>query len=220
MANSMLEKRKYTFTVEGETEMWYLNWLKDTINSEVNRKCNVSIDVKVQQSPIAFVKTITKLSTPKVTHLCDLESNIKEHSDNFKNVLSELKKASKQKNIQYCLGYSNFSFELWIVLHKINCGSFCDRTKYISCINKAYNKKYKNLREYKQEDEFKKCLAQLNLSDVKRAIVRAENIMKEKEELNCIKTQYKGFKYYTDNPALSIHLAIKEILVDCGLYKK
>ena len=218
MANSMLETRKYTFTVEGETEMWYLNWLKDMINSEGQRKFNVSIEVKVQQSPIDFVKKITKLSTPKVTHLCDLESNSKEHSDNFKNVLSELKNSSKQKKIQYCLGYSNFSFELWIVLHKIKCGSFCDRTKYIACINKAYNKKYKNLREYKQESEFKKCLSQLNLSDVKKAIERAEQIMKEKKDLDCRKIQYKGFVYFIDNPSITVHLAIKEILADCGLY--
>ena len=27
-----LETRKYTFTVEGETEQWYLLWLGDQIN--------------------------------------------------------------------------------------------------------------------------------------------------------------------------------------------
>ena len=27
-----LETIKYTFTVEGETEQWYLEWLRDQIN--------------------------------------------------------------------------------------------------------------------------------------------------------------------------------------------
>jgi len=28
----MKENRKYYFTVEGETEKWYLQWLQDTVN--------------------------------------------------------------------------------------------------------------------------------------------------------------------------------------------
>ena len=28
------ETRKYYFSVEGETEHWYLNWLQNTINAE------------------------------------------------------------------------------------------------------------------------------------------------------------------------------------------
>lgn len=29
--NGMLEIRKYTFSVEGETERWYFEWLRDVI---------------------------------------------------------------------------------------------------------------------------------------------------------------------------------------------
>ena len=47
----LLETRKYTFTVEGETEQWYLYWLRDQINSSERRKFNVAIVAKVQQSP-------------------------------------------------------------------------------------------------------------------------------------------------------------------------
>ena len=28
---------RYYFSVEGETEKWYLRWLENTINSQVNR---------------------------------------------------------------------------------------------------------------------------------------------------------------------------------------
>lgn len=31
----MRETLKYTFTVEGETEQWYLLWLRDQINPEL-----------------------------------------------------------------------------------------------------------------------------------------------------------------------------------------
>ena len=33
----MLETKKYTFTVEGETERWYLLWLRDRINEQIGR---------------------------------------------------------------------------------------------------------------------------------------------------------------------------------------
>ena len=47
----MLETKKFVLTLEGETEMWYFLWLKDQINQCEDRKYNVSIVPKVQQSP-------------------------------------------------------------------------------------------------------------------------------------------------------------------------
>lgn len=35
---------KYYFSVEGETEKWYLDWLQDKINNEPATKYKVSID--------------------------------------------------------------------------------------------------------------------------------------------------------------------------------
>lgn len=40
--------RKYYFSVEGETEQWYLDWLEEKINNEPAARYNVSIDSKVQ----------------------------------------------------------------------------------------------------------------------------------------------------------------------------
>ena len=48
-----LETLKYTFTVEGETEQWYLFWLRDQINGYAGRTYNVAFD-KVQEY---FVRT-------------------------------------------------------------------------------------------------------------------------------------------------------------------
>ena len=126
-----LERMKYTFTVEGETEQWYLLWLMEQINHFEEREFNVTFDVKVQQSPKKYYKGITKKSTPNISHICDVESNETVHIEKFKSILSEMKEAKDQKGIKYDLGYSNYTFELWMVLHKRNCnGPLTDRTQY------------------------------------------------------------------------------------------
>ena len=67
----------------------------------------------------------------------------------FHDVISELKEAKTQKKIPYQLGYSNFSFELWMVLHKTSCMQLlADKTCYLSLINKAYGTKFQSLRDY------------------------------------------------------------------------
>lgn len=35
---------KYYFSVEGETEQWYLKWLQDTINNTEKAACKENID--------------------------------------------------------------------------------------------------------------------------------------------------------------------------------
>jgi len=60
----MRETLKYTFTVEGETEQWYLLWLRDQINACPDREKNISIVPKVQQSPAKFYKSTSRKVTP------------------------------------------------------------------------------------------------------------------------------------------------------------
>lgn len=91
-----------------------------------------------------FYKTVNAKTTPEAFHICDVESNEPFHVEKFRNILSEMKEAKTQKKMTYRLGYSNFAFELWMVLHKRN---------------------------------------------------------------------------YRDNPALSIHEAVRTILMDCGVIK-
>ena len=52
------ETRKYYFSVEGETEKWYLDWLQKTINAIPESKYNVKLDAKIQKDPLARVKRI------------------------------------------------------------------------------------------------------------------------------------------------------------------
>ena len=129
-----------------------------------------------------------------------------------------MKEAKVQKKIAYVLGYSNFTFELWMVLHKQACnGSFSHRKQYLTPICNAFGEKFDDLDHYKREDAFARCLNKLTLKDVKDAIQRAEAIMSLNKQDGKTLVQYKGYSYYRDNPALSIHKVVKTILDECGV---
>ena len=80
----MLETKKYTFTVEGETERWYLLWLRDRINEQEGKEYKVAIEPKVQQHPMKFAKGVNAISTPEVIHICDVESKTALHVEKFR----------------------------------------------------------------------------------------------------------------------------------------
>ena len=127
---------QYWFTVEGDTEKWYLEHVQRVLNSSDETKKTIRIESKVCKSPKSFVKNTTALITPEITHLCDIESNSPEHLKNFSNILSEMAFAKKQKKIKYELGYSNYTFDLWIILHKQQLkSSLSDRSQYLNYIN-------------------------------------------------------------------------------------
>lgn len=56
----MKSTKKYYFSVEGETEQWYLKWLQDRINETEEAKIKVSFDY----SNIKDINT-----TGKIRHL-------------------------------------------------------------------------------------------------------------------------------------------------------
>ncbi len=214
------ETKKYTFTVEGETEKWYFDWLENQINACEGAAYKVSIVSKVQQSPSKFAKSQTCFSTPAIVHICDVESNDPEHKKKFTDILDQIDQSNKLgKKIKYALGYSNFTFELWIALHKVDCnGPLTNRSQYLTHINRAFSERFEDLDHYKKEDNFKRCLSKLTLDDVKKAIRKAARIMADNESDPGKKPViYKKFKYYEDNPSLTIWEHVKRILNDCGV---
>ncbi len=211
---------QYVFTVEGETEQWYLEWLMDQINHCEASKYNVSIIAKVQKDPLKYAKGVTSLSTPVITHVCDYESEEEEHERLFIETLDKLKAANeiRGKKFKYRLGYSNFTFELWIVLHKTKLfGSLAHRRQYLAPINRIFDEHFENLKEYKKEDNFKRCLKKLNLDLVRDAVRNAQEMMNNNKANGLTEYEYKGFHYYKDNPSLSIWEAVAKILQDSGL---
>ena len=114
----------------------------------------------------------------------------------------------------------NYTFELWMVLHKIDCyDSKVDKKDYLDSINRAYDQEYASLSMYKKKKNFEKCLKEIELSNVVDAINRAEHIMISHDKNGHIQHEYKRVRYYDENPSLQIHEAIKSIMMDCGLIK-
>ncbi|MDY4592410.1 MAG: RloB domain-containing protein [Eubacteriales bacterium] len=215
--SNMKENRTYTFSVEGNTEQWYLYRLQELINQSSEAKYRVKFNVKVEQSPLRLIKSINSITMPSIIHLCDIESQSEEHEKKFKNVLDEMKEVQKQKNVKYYLGYCNYTFDLWMVLHKKDCKtSFIDSTKYLKEINDGYDMHFISLDQYKTENNFNKCLSKISLKEVHNAIDRAEKIMNNNSNIYKV-IEYKKYSYYQENPSLTIWKHIKNILKECGI---
>ncbi len=214
--------KKYYFSVEGETEQWYLEWLRDAINNDPSAVCKVSIDCKIQKDPVKRAKSLIVTDSIIINHFSDYESDEDEHVKQFTETMDRMKEAqSLGKKIKYKFGYSNLTFDLWIILHKIDCNNeHIHRSKYITDVNKAFGTSYSKMDEYKQEKNFKNCLKQLTLENVKQAVVRASDIMKRNADKGYVLHEYKGFKYYKENPSLAIWETIQLMLVDSGILRK
>lgn len=220
----MIKKKstqKYYFSVEGETEQWYLKWLQDLINSTEASSYKVSIDCS-PKNPIKRAKSITVTRKIEIYHFFDYESDEQIHVQRFLNTMDDMKRAEELgKQIKYKSGYSNFTFDLWIILHMTDCySSYVDRSKYITLINRVFKENFQSMAEYKEENNFKRCLKKMDLSSVIDAINRARKIMQRNRENGYTLHEYKGYRYYKENPSLASWQAIEKILLDCKLIKK
>ena len=210
---------KYYFSVEGETEQWYLEWLQDLINNTEESVCKVSIDCPVKKNPLKHAKSLNVTRKIEIYHFFDYESDEPIHVQGFQDTMDNMKKAEQLgKQIKYKSGYSNFTFDLWILLRIADSNaSYAHRKQYITPINRAFGERFENMDEYKHEDNFKRCLSKMNLANVIGAIKRARNIMLRNQENGYALLQYKGYRYYKENPSLSAWEAIEKILSDCEL---
>lgn len=215
-----IEKRtlKYFFSTEGETEIWYLKRLEELINSSPNSTCKVSFNIR-KDSPRSFVKKISILNKVVIFHLFDVESVEPKYEKRFIGVLDNMKMAEKLgKNITYIPVYTNLTFELWIILHKMDCnGCVSDRKNYLHYINKIFNTNYEALKKYKEEKYFKQILNQISIEDVKNAVLRANKIMQENIRRGYTLNKYKNYSWYKENPSTEVGNIIAKILKDCGL---
>lgn len=218
----MVERKqwyKYYFTVEGETEKWYFAWLKKQINDCEKSEYKVDLNCEIQKNLLRKAKKMTVTLKLEIYHISDYESNDEFHVSQFISTIDNLKKANSiGKQISYKFGYSNFTFDLWIILHKENCiTSFTDRKHYIRTINSAYNENFLDMKEYKHEDNFKRLLSSLSLEDVIIAVKRSKDIMARNKDLRYTLYQHKGVSYYKENPSLMVWEPIEKILIDCCL---
>ena len=211
--------KSYYFSVEGETEKWYLEHLRKLINSSEKAVYSVKFIVKINKDPREMVKALPFIGEITVNHICDIESNSDEHIRIFRKTLDDMKSACLMgKKVSYQLGYSNYAFDLWIALHKVDCGTpLSDRKQYLKFLQDGFKEPFNSMNEYKKEDNFKRCLNKITLDDVLTAIERAEKIMVGNQSSGYKPVKYKKFAYYTENPSLSVHEIISGILKECKL---
>lgn len=212
------ENRVFNFSVEGSTEKWYLDWLKKKINTYEGVKYKVEINSKVEKDPTQRVKGMTIVDKVVIIHLYDYEGNAPNQIQQFRSTMDKMKEAEKMgKKVTYQMGYSNLSFDLWMILHKTTCNaSYIQPGNYLTPINNAFGEKFQSMDEYKKEKNFKQLLESLTLQDVKDAIQRAEAIQRINVHQGN-KQNYRNFEYYSNNPSLSIHEHVKKILQECGV---
>ena len=210
---------KYCVSVEGETEKWYFEWLQQQINNCITATSTVSFGPpKIQKDPVKYVKGLTGIGTLSAVHVFDKESNDAIHTTQFIETLKRLRDSKRLgKKIKYSLGYSNYTFDLWMILHKSDCNSyFADRSQYITPINTAYGEHFMSMDAYKHETNFKRLLSRLNLHNVVEAVSRAESIRANNVAYNNIKSMY-GHNYFDENPDLSIQEFVGNVLKQCGI---
>ncbi len=213
------ESLTFYFSVEGQTEEWYLDWLQKLINDFPDKDFNVIFKKKRKKDPISMVKGLSIVGPTTIYHLFDYESKDKVHQDAFFDVMRKMKETKKiGKQIKYVSGYTNFSFDLWIALHKIDCNkTFDHRKQYIELINKAFNKKYEDMKEYKREANFHDCLSQIGIEEVIAAIKRSKKIMAGNIDKGYKLQEYCGYVYYDENPSLMLGEVISEIFDAIGI---
>jgi hypothetical protein len=211
---------KFYISTEGNTEKWYFEHLRRLINENTGTLYNLSCKPEQCKSPKKYIKN-KNLIEETYFHIFDYESNASEHEALLESILREIKDININpyfKNKIICkAGYSNLSFDLWILLHKIKFISpLPHRNRYLQHINRAYIINFESMDKYKQEENFKKqILEKIALADVFNAIKYAKEIKLSNEQTSKSSKEIHGFKYFTDNPDLSIHECVEEILNKC-----
>lgn len=223
------ESNSYNISVEGENcETLYFEHLAKIINDYEPALYKAHIFPK-KKNPLSFAKSRiniysgksgNKKPSIKYFHIQDIEDYYDSFQKNkFEKLIDEIDKAKEECNIGYYkLGYSNFSFDLWIALHKIDMNfPVNDRHQYYRYINKGFKTNFQHMDDYKSEDEFKKILSLITLKDVIDAVKRAKKIRKKHEADGNHLESYKKFKFYKNNPDLTVNEVVEEILNDCGI---
>ena len=154
-------------------------------------------DVTIKFNKVKNLNVLQKASSqmPKVA-IFDYDNNKKE----FENKLKICKKG------KIYIAYTSLNFDLWLLLHKKMFNKVVtNNNDYIDLIRKEYDlEKTDNI---KKESNIDKIIEQINIKDIKFAIKNAEKITKNKEG----KITSNGYIYY-NNPSLSIHSFLKDIL--------
>lgn len=216
---------KYFISCEGETERWYLEWLQIQINKDSRTKQKVEFIFK-NVTPSSFAKsnnsTFTKgmIAGSTFCRIQDIEDYSDCHIKNFHSLLESSKKAKQLfKKYNFLIGYSNFTFEVWMISHKAQVKTVTNRSQYYKQINSAYGKNFIDNDDYKHEKNFASVLKMLSLDEViNNALPECSRFKTLNYQNNpqLVRSMY-GFKYILSDPDTTLDEFIKLVLHNAGI---
>ena len=156
-------------------------------------------------------------------HIQDIEDYYDDDErKKFYALLDEIRKTETDFGISYALGYTNYTFELWMLLHVADMKApVIGRTAYLAPINRHFHRSYTSLDQFKSESEFQGVLDEyVTLDSIRLAVKRAETIIAQNKADKKKCENYKKFCFFRDNPDVSVHEIIKIIFDVCGVKYK
>lgn len=222
---SRSESRQFHMSVEGANcERLYFEHLAKLINSSDLHKYNLKIAPK-PMSPLQYAKRTAYKPVDKrggknlpYIHIQDIEDYYDvEQRQKFYKIIDEMRTAERTFGISYRLGYSNYTFELWMLLHVADMtASATNRGAYLQPINQHFKRAYSSLDEFKNAVEFQRLLDEfITLDTVFDAVRRAERIVENNAKQSKNRISYHGVAFYPDNPDVTVHEVVQMIFDVC-----
>ena len=219
------ESRQFNISVEGiNCEKMYFEHLSKLINNSDRSTYNLKIAPK-KMSPLEYAKRnsykpVERRNGKKLPyiHIQDIEDYYDDYQrTKFYKMIDEMRAAEKKFGVIYQLGYSNYTFELWMLLHAADIThAVQNRHSYLPLINSWFHRNYSSIDEFKSEVEFQKILKEyVTLDSIQQAICRAEKIVQNNVTDNKRRETYKGITFFRDNPDVSVHEVVKMVFEVC-----
>lgn len=227
MAKERKESRQFQISVEGiNCEKMYFEHLAMLINASGSNRYNAKVICR-KISPQSFAKRNAHMAKEKrggksipYIHIQDIEDyNDDWQRRKFYALLDEIKDTEAEFGIRYKLGYSNYTFELWMLLHVADMNyAVSDRYAYLKPINRYFHRNYATLDEFKSRDEFQGILNEfVTLDSIRNAVKRAEKIVFQNTNDCKAHENYRGFQFFRENPDVTVHEAVRIIFDVCGV---
>lgn len=122
------------------------------------------------------------------------------------------KSIGKENKIE--LGYSNYSFDLWLILHKEDYFEVVqNQNDYADKLRQVYG--FSADTKIKKQEIVRKMMDQIELSDIKIAIQRGKKISKDNQDKVQNKTP-EGNGYY-NNPDTQMHILLQFLFAKIGI---
>lgn len=183
------ESRQFNISVEGiNCEKMYFEHLAKLINNS-DATYNLKVDPR-KMTPMQYAKRNAHRPVEKrkgnkklpYIHVQDIEDyNSVFHRKKFYGMIDDMRDAEDEFRITYELGYSNYTFELWMLLHVADMNhAVLDRKAYLAPINRWFHRDFADLDEFKREAAFQEILDEfVTLDSIRQAIRRAEKIVEQ-----------------------------------------